>query len=191
MKAKYFFVLTVGFSFALAAVVSADSLPLHKAQGTARKVVYSGAAKFAYGFSDNMVLQRDTTMNVWGFADPGTDVTVSIDTQNVSATADRHGKWLLRLAPMTAGGPYSLTLNSGQTTQKLTNVLVGDVWICSGQSNMRYGLSRQDKGGNYLFQHELTALQKQSAFPIRHFMKDDENTPWFEVNYEAVTNTLI
>ena len=200
MRTKYFLVLAGGLIFAFAGctdlsqpdgVNNEEFSLLSKSRDSTPKFVYSGVPKFAYGFNDNMVLQRGTEMNVWGFANPGTDVTVSLDTQHVSAKADRYGKWLLQLAPMTAGGPYSLTLNSGPTTQTLTNVLIGDVWICSGQSNMRYALSSKDVSGNYIFQDELTAIQNQSSFPIRHFMNLDENTKWFEVNYLNATDTSI
>jgi sialate O-acetylesterase len=90
-------------------------------------------------FTDNMVLQRDLADPVWGWATPGQKVTVSVNGASALATAGPDGKWLARLEPMAAGGPYTLTV-SGPQTVTLENVLVGDVWVCSGQSNMQFGL---------------------------------------------------
>jgi hypothetical protein len=104
-----------------------------------KQYVYSGKPQFAYGFSSHMVLQRDCKVNAWGFANPGTPVTVSIGDQKVTEKANGYGQWLVQFAPMNAGGPYALKLESGRTVVKLEDVMLGDVWICSGQSNMRSG----------------------------------------------------
>lgn len=82
--------------------------------------------------SDNMVLQRDMPVPIWGTADPGEKVTVTMGTQTADAVAGPDGRWEVRLEPMRAGGPYEMTIN-GIT---LKNILVGEVWLCSGQSNM-------------------------------------------------------
>jgi sialate O-acetylesterase len=91
-------------------------------------------------FTDNVVLQRDIACPVWGWAKPGQKITVSMAEKTSSATADGAGKWLAKLGPFAAGGPYTLTV-SGPQTVTLNNVLVGDVWICSGQSNMQFGVA--------------------------------------------------
>ena len=87
-------------------------------------------------FTDNMVLQRDIKAGVWGTAEPGEEVTVSIDGQKATAKADAAGHWAVKLEPMKAGGPFELTI-AGKNTLTLKNVLIGEVWICSGQSNMQ------------------------------------------------------
>ena len=88
-------------------------------------------------FADNMVLQQGISVPVWGKADPGEKVTVSVAGQQVSATADAKGKWVVRLQPLRAGGnPIAMTV-SGNNTIALKNVLVGEVWLGSGQSNMQ------------------------------------------------------
>ncbi|HEY0375852.1 MAG TPA: sialate O-acetylesterase [Pyrinomonadaceae bacterium] len=92
-------------------------------------------------FSDDMVLQRDVKFPVWGWTTPGTSVTVQFRGQKVTATADADGKWLARLGPFGAGGPYTLMI-SGPQAVTLNNVLVGDVWLCSGQSNMEMGVTQ-------------------------------------------------
>jgi sialate O-acetylesterase len=88
----------------------------------------------------NMVLQRDIPLKIWGWADPGEKVTVSFDKQKLEATADKDGNWLVKLEPTKAGGPFDMIV-AGKNTLKLENVLVGEVWVCSGQSNMEFGLS--------------------------------------------------
>jgi sialate O-acetylesterase len=91
-------------------------------------------------FSDNLVLQQGARLSVWGWADEDEKVTVTFRGKTVSATA-RNGKWMLRLPAQKAGGPDTLTVE-GRNKVELKNVLVGEVWICSGQSNMEWPLSR-------------------------------------------------
>jgi sialate O-acetylesterase len=93
-------------------------------------------------FTDNMVLQRGIKDPIWGWTTPGAKVTVSLDGKDATATADSTGKWLVKIGPFRAGGPYSIII-SGPETVTLTNVLVGDVWICAGQSNMEFGVGRE------------------------------------------------
>ncbi|GAB2805895.1 sialate O-acetylesterase [Ferruginibacter profundus] len=101
--------------------------------------------KIAEAFSDNMVLQRETPVTIWGAAAAGQTVTVQFAGQQKTAIADSAGQWQLVLAPLqVASSPQSLTVQSG-TTITLHNILVGDVWLCSGQSNMEYPLDRKLK----------------------------------------------
>jgi sialate O-acetylesterase len=86
-------------------------------------------------FSDNMVLQRNAKIPIWGMAKPGQQITVKIHQQSKMATTDRDGRWRVDLAAMPAGGPYELTV-SGSETITFKNVMIGEVWLCSGQSNM-------------------------------------------------------
>lgn len=90
-------------------------------------------------FNTGMVLQRDMATPVWGWAAPGEQVTVSLNDQTATATADAAGAWKLALKPMKAGGPFELTV-AGRNTLTIKDVLIGDVWVCSGQSNMEMGL---------------------------------------------------
>lgn len=90
-------------------------------------------------FSDNAVLQQGIEIPVWGTACDGERVTVSIASQKATTTAE-NGKWVVKLPPMKAGGPYTMTF-SGSNTVEIKNVLVGEVWVCSGQSNMQFGLN--------------------------------------------------
>ena len=93
--------------------------------------------KLASIFTDNMVLQQKAQVPIWGWATPGKNVKVSTswNGRNYSGKADNTGKWLIKVATPQAGGPYDVSISDGKAI-KLKNVLVGEVWICGGQSNM-------------------------------------------------------
>jgi sialate O-acetylesterase len=93
-------------------------------------------------FSDHGILQRDRPISVWGTAGPGEQVSVSLGPAAAAATADRGGAWHVTLPAMAAGGPYTLAASSGSGRATAGDVLVGDVWLCSGQSNMELQVSR-------------------------------------------------
>ncbi len=96
------------------------------------------ALKLANIFADHAVLQRDIELPVWGWAAAGESVTVSIDGKNVAAKADDTGKWMARFPAFPAGGPYIMTVTGKDSKLAVTDILIGDVWICSGQSNMEF-----------------------------------------------------
>ena len=85
--------------------------------------------------SDGMVVQQGVKVNIWGTADPGERVTVILKDQEASGVTDKDGEWKVGLGPLSAGGPFTLTIR-GTNTITLHDVLVGEVWVCSGQSNM-------------------------------------------------------
>lgn len=91
-------------------------------------------------FTDNMVLQQKQKIPIWGKAESGGKVTVIFQNEEKSAIVDKDGKWRIDLSPVPAGGPYELLIK-GEKTHKINNVLVGEVWICSGQSNMEMPVS--------------------------------------------------
>lgn len=96
-------------------------------------------------FSSNMVLQRDQANLIWGWAAPGESVVLSIQNQRLEVKADEKGSWKVRLKPMAAGGPYSMTIQ-GKNTLRFENILVGDIWLCSGQSNMAWPVQLSTNG---------------------------------------------
>ncbi len=96
-------------------------------------------------FSDHAVLQRDADLPVWGWASPGEKVVVSLCGQTHSAVADEKGKWKVALQPLRAGGPHQMTVR-GKTTIVVKDLLVGEVWPCSGQSNMGWPVSEATNG---------------------------------------------
>lgn len=98
----------------------------------------AGEPAFSNLFSDHMVLQRERPLNVWGTASPGDELRVSLGQQVRDARADESGKWNVEFPAMGAGGPYRLELASANSIRVLEDILVGDVWLCSGQSNMEY-----------------------------------------------------
>ena len=100
-----------------------------------------------YVLSDNMVLQRDIPVNIWGWANPGEKVTVTVLNQKVSVKTNSKGEWKVKLESLAAGGPFDMTIK-GKNTIVLKNILAGDVWVCSGQSNMEFPLSQSRHWGN-------------------------------------------
>lgn len=95
-------------------------------------------------FTDHMVLQRELANPVWGTAVPGQAVTVTIDGQSVTTKADEAGNWRVELAPLPAGGPHQLAVEAG-TVRVIDDVLVGEVWFCSGQSNMEWPVEKSNE----------------------------------------------
>jgi len=121
-------------------------------------------------FQDHMVLQSDFACPIWGTAEAGDEVSVAIGGQKKSAKADAEGKWSLKLDPIKAGGPHEMTV-SGKTSVTVKDVLVGEVWVCSGQSNMEMVVSSSNN-----FAEEKAAAN----FPnVRHFLvkKNPQDQP--------------
>ncbi len=87
-------------------------------------------------FQDHAVLQRDQPIRIWGEAAPGAAVQVGLARHRRSARADASGRWSVELPALPAGGPHMLTARAGEVSRTVADVLVGDVWLCSGQSNM-------------------------------------------------------
>lgn len=100
--------------------------------------------KLASPFGNHMVLQQGKKVPVWGTADPAEKITVSFLKQKVTITADEDGQWKISLNKLAYGGPYTLTV-SGKNTIVLNDVYVGEVWLCSGQSNMDMTVAREDR----------------------------------------------
>lgn len=117
-------------------------------------------------FTDNAVLQQGTDIPVWGWADTNEPVTVSIG-GSTATTVARDGKWMVRLRPIAEPGPHTLTI-SGKNTLVAQNVIVGEVWLCGGQSNMERQLGPRD-GQKLIVDWEKEAAG--ATYPqIRHFL---------------------
>ncbi len=112
--------------------------------------VAQAAVRPARIFRSNMVLQRDQAVPIWGWADPGETVSVSFAGQTCTAVAGSDGKWQVRLAAMPANKTPQVLKIVGSSTNQMTNILVGDVWLCAGQSNMGVTLSRCPERGSPL-----------------------------------------
>ncbi len=116
-------------------------------------------------FNDGMVLQRNQIIPVWGWASANERIEVHFKEQVVKTKADKNGKWTVRLKPEIAGGPYELIVK-GKNTIIIKDVLIGEVWLCSGQSNMEFSV-----GGVMNADKEI----KDSNYPmIRQFLVDKE-----------------
>jgi sialate O-acetylesterase len=123
-------------------------------------------------FAEHMVLQCDVPAPVWGWAEPGREVMVEIAGQKDSAKAGADGRWQARVGPLPAGGPHVLRVRAGSTAVEIKDVLIGDVWLCSGQSNMRgQGVAAEDAAGaNYpqirVLMENPAAESYDSAVPL-------------------------
>ncbi len=104
-------------------------------------VPVSAEIKLPSIIGDQMVLQRDRAVPVWGWDDAGAEVTVTMGQATATAKAGSDGRWVVELPAMAAGGPHTMTIQ-GTNTVTLENILVGEVWVCSGQSNMEWTVQR-------------------------------------------------
>lgn len=135
-------------------------------------------------FDDSMVLQRDKAIAVWGWADKGEAITVGFNQQTKTTKAGSDGKWKILLNNEAAGGPYQLVVK-GKNTITLNNVMVGDVWICSGQSNMEWPVSAVKNA-----EQEI----RSAAYPlIRHFKvrNDVGDKPKEDLQYKSAWATAM
>lgn len=138
-------------------------LPLAATAQTATKEV-PAAIQLGAPFRDHAVLQRGTPVPVWGWSQPGTRVTVEFGGQSKNATADASGKWLLRLDPLTASfEPRAMQIRDGQGHRvTLEDLLVGEVWLASGQSNMQWKVAKSSC-------NQLQVEARGDVAPIREF----------------------
>ncbi len=104
-------------------------------------IIASGAIKLPVLFSDGIVLQRETIFSVNGWASPGEKITLKFNGKSYRSTTGKDGKWTIELPPQKAGGPFEMIFK-GENEIKVSNILFGDVWLCSGQSNMVLPMER-------------------------------------------------
>lgn len=116
---------------------------------------------------DGMVLQRGTDIRIWGWAGPGEEITVQFDGETAKAVTNDAGKWSVLLGPRKPGGPYNLVID-GINHIELRNVLVGDVWLCSGQSNMQLPMERVREKYPEVIAHSANDLIRQFLVPLRY-----------------------
>ena len=140
---------------------------------------------------NNMVLQRDMEVPIWGWASAGEEITVTLNTEpffSTTAVADSEGNWQIKLPAKQAGGPYTLKV-TGENTLELTNILFGEVWVCSGQSNMQWSVSASKDS-----EAEIAAADYPN---IRLFyvprvpsglLQKDVEADWYETTPETIEN---
>ena len=132
--------------------------------------------------SDNMVLQQQTKVRIWGTANPGERVTVTLQKESSHAVADKQGHWETWLNTGKAGGPFELTVN-GDNLLTIKNVLIGEVWLCSGQSNMEWPLINTFGGA------ETVAQAKYPEIRLFTVEKHTSTTPLTDVVGHWVVTT--
>ena len=146
--------------------------------------------------SSNMVLQRNMQAPIWGWASPGEEITVTLSTEaegvepisTTTAIADAEGNWQIKLPAMAAGGPYTLRIK-GSNAIELTNVLFGEVWVCSGQSNMQWSVNASKDN-----EIEIAAAMypKIRLFYIPRvpsgLLQKDVEADWYETTPETIPN---
>ena len=130
-------------------------------------------------FHDHAVLQRNQPLPIWGEATPGSAINVRLGTVHAKVTAATDGRWLLRLPAQSAGGPYELTVTGEGETLTVRDVLIGDVWICSGQSNAEWILQQVDTITNQTTDSELPQLRLLTVgTPVRIGRQTEVNGRW-------------
>ena len=115
-------------------------------------------------FSDHMVLQRELPVPVWGQDRPGQDITVKMNGAEVKARPGKDGKWKVLLPKQKAGGPYELIV-TGSSEVRYTDVMIGEVWVCSGQSNMEWPVSRSNNAAQEIKQADHPDIR---LFTVEH-----------------------
>lgn len=139
-------------------------------------------------FTDHVVLQRNRRIPVWGWTTPGATVTVRLNGKSASAHAGPDGKWLARLPSMTAGGPYELVV-AGPQSVTVHDVLVGDVWVCSGQSNMEMGIKNVNNAEQEVSQANHPQIR---LFSVPHNIafqpSDSLPSQWLVCTPETIAN---
>jgi DUF1680 family protein len=156
--------------------------PAHKPDSNAAAWTYAiwlkgepagtGALKMPHIFGNNMVLQRNAPVPIWGNAKPGASVTVRFNTQAKTTNANQQGLWRINLDPLEASAdPATLIITSESNIIRYRNVLVGEVWLCSGQSNMEYPMRR-------LKQSDTATNPSIHTFLVRHDYYKTTHNAW-------------
>lgn len=130
-------------------------------------------------FNDHAVLQRDRPIELWGHATAGSAVTVMLDGRQVTGRTDAAGRWRATLPAMPAGGPYTLSVAAGALTQQISDILVGDVYLCGGQSNMEFPAKQSTGAWGGLAPHPEPLLR------FAHVEKDSAPAPRDDLAHPA------
>lgn len=138
-------------------------------------------------FGDNMVLQRNEVVTIWGWGTPGERLTLTINDQEFEGRVDKDGSWSIEVDEFSAGGPYEMEIK-GQNSITLKNVMFGEVWLCSGQSNMQYTLRKLGKDINKIPQvdNNLIRMLKVEVNADLFPAKDIKGGQWKMATQETV-----
>ncbi len=149
----------------------------------------SAQVKLPSIFSNNMVLQRDQPVPFWGTDKPGTKVSVKIGSAESKTKADADGKWMVKLPALKAGGPLEVTV-TGSTAVTFKNVLVGEVWLCSGQSNMEWTVGSSNNAQEEIAKADHPRIRhiKIPHTPTTKPQTDVASTGWVVCSSQTVGN---
>ena len=140
-------------------------------------------------FGDNMVIQRDVPIKVWGWGDKGEKVTVRFNGQKENTKVGRDGYWKVALKEMPFGGPYDMTVSGGDNTIELSNILIGEVWFCSGQSNMEFQVKLSDNAAKEIETADYPMIRSLNVpRTVRSTPQEDINGRWEVCSPSTVGN---
>ena len=122
--------------------------------------------RFAQLFSNHIVLQRDKPIRIWGYSEPNETIKVFFNTQESAVIANSEGKWMAVLPAMPAGGPHEISIKNKENKKTINDVLMGEVWLCSGQSNMGWQVKDADNAAK--------EIANANNAEIRHFQVPHE-----------------
>lgn len=117
--------------------------------------------RFAQLFSNHIIFQRDKPIKIWGYSKPNETIEIFFDTQKSVITANLEGKWMAELSAMPAGGPHDIKIKNKEKEKIISDILIGEVWVCSGQSNMEWRVKQADGA--------TEEIAKANYPKIRHF----------------------
>ncbi len=147
------------------------------------------AVKLPRLVSDGMVLQRGDSTKIWGWADPNEQITIDFNGKTYNTTADADGNWAVTLCELSAGGPYTMEINA-ENQKTLKNIMVGDVWVCSGQSNMELPMARvKDRYPDVVAQSENPAIRQfyvPRKYDFKQPLQDVDSGSWQSANPQSV-----
>lgn len=139
--------------------------------------------------SDGMVLQRDTKIKLWGWAAPNEKVTLQFSGKEYHTTSTSEGKWIITLPKQKSGGPFEMTFSASNKIQ-VKNILFGDVWLCSGQSNMELPMERvQDKYPDVIASANSSEIRQflvPDKYDFEKPAQDVADGTWISVNRETI-----
>lgn len=140
-------------------------------------------------FNSNMVLQRDKPVRVWGWAAPGEKITLAFNGQTLKTKTGKGGSWEIMLPAMSYGGPYTMSI-TGNNSIQLNNILIGDVWLCSGQSNMEWLTKNTNNAAQEMESASYPAIRLFTVEKATGFkpQKDITGGEWKECNPATVAD---
>lgn len=142
--------------------------------------------------SDGMVLQQNTELKIWGWASPKDVVAVEFLNKQYTSVTDAEGNWILRLPELNAGGPFKMTVSTEDTSIVINDILIGEVWLCSGQSNMQFVMQKVKKkyaADIAIAKNEnIRSFEVPKKYDFSGVQNDLKNGKWLSANPQSVLN---